>query len=65
MAYTATAIGDWDSTKPAGTETPSVLDDALREIKVCVENEIYQTGQMMRAQFKDKDAEEIYIGTGL
>ena len=40
MAYTATAVADWDSTKPAGTETPSVLDDALREIKVCVENDM-------------------------
>jgi len=61
MAYTATAIGDWDSTKPAGTETPSVLDDALREVKACIENEIYKVGHFMRPQFKYKDADEIYI----
>ena len=41
MAYGATAIADWDSDKPVGgSEAPSVLDDALREVKVCVENDL-------------------------
>ena len=46
MAYTATAVADWDSTKPVGTETPSALDDALREVKVCVENDVRTTTQI-------------------
>ena len=71
MAYSATDYSNWDSTKPAGTETPSVLDDALREVKVCVENEfddialkLILPGLVIRPKFVYKDADEIYINPG-
>lgn len=37
MAYDALHVSDWDRDKPDGdTESPNILDDAIREIKNCV-----------------------------
>lgn len=41
MSYNATHLKDWDITDPEGsTESPNILDDAIKEIKKCVENSV-------------------------
>lgn len=78
MAYGATAVADWDSTKPVGaSEAVNILDDALREVKVCVENDIKTSAEItalsvaavaaavpglnVRPKFTWKDTDEIYV----
>jgi len=42
MAYTGTAIGDLDASKPDGdAEAVNIVDDALQEIKTCILNDFY------------------------
>ncbi len=78
MAYSATAVAAWDNTKPDGAaEAVNVADDAIREIKTCVENDLRTAAQVtaaalaaavgavpglvIRPKFSWKDADEIYI----
>lgn len=41
MSYTGNSIEDLDVNRPAGTETVSVLDDAIREVKRVLTQELY------------------------
>lgn len=40
MAYDGTTIASLDATKPLGSESPSIADDAIREIKRAVKNDV-------------------------
>lgn len=40
MAYDGTTIASLDATKPLGSESPSIADDAIREIKRALKNDV-------------------------
>lgn len=40
MAYDGTTIASLDATRPLGSESPSIADDAIREIKRAVKNDV-------------------------